>query len=106
MMGWLQARAPELLTGLGESCLQMPPAQQTTVPAHFNQAWNGQAGTAGRPHTLTEPVASPPERSPGLQPSRKEVILHAVFTPCACSAGFKLLASPLPLTLKPAGETD
>lgn len=87
MMGWLQALAPELLTGLGRELLTnaVHPAAQA---AHRLQTGLEQGGgkgrdSAGGPHTPTRSKASLPERSLGLQtPGPEKVdfsqVLHTI----------------------------
>lgn len=83
MMGWLQALAPELLTGLGRELLTnaVHPAAQA---AHRLQTGLEQGGGKGRdsvggPHTPTRSKASLPKRSLGLQPLAQKKLIFLVL---------------------------
>ena len=109
-MGWLQALAPELLTGLGRELLTnaVRPAARA---AHRLQTGLEQGGGKAR-----DSAGGCPTRWPDLKPLLPSAPLAFVPRPgrssfflssshhSACFAGFKQLTSPLPPTAKPVGE--
>lgn len=93
MMGWLQALAPELLTGLGRELLTnaVRPAAQAAprLQTGLEQGDGKGRDLPGGPHTLTRSEASLPECSLALHPlAWKKFLFLEFFTPqfllCGC----------------------